>query len=312
MAEGRGQIAEEVAEGFLTIAVENMANAIKKISVQRGYDVTRYLLNCFGGAGGQHACLVADALGMESMLIHPALRPALGLRDRTRERLRQPPAGLVKPLEADSRTEVRGRARSTELASRRVRGTQEPGRPDLDAIVWRPMLHLRYDGTDTTLPSLSSDDFAAARAEFETAHKAQFGFVYPNKPVIIEAISVEEHRRPGDHGASPNAKPLDPRRRSTGKPPGLSARHMARGARIFRARGVAPATASGPGAHHRAQPDRRCRAGLGRQLNARDDILLTRHEKLDRALRHRRRRRPTRSCSRCSTTCSCRSPSRWA
>ena len=66
-----GKSAEEIAEGFVTIAVENMANAIKKISVQRGYDVTRYLLNCFGGAGGQHACLVADALGMESILIHP-------------------------------------------------------------------------------------------------------------------------------------------------------------------------------------------------------------------------------------------------
>jgi 5-oxoprolinase (ATP-hydrolysing) len=59
--------AEDVAEGFITIAVENMANAIKKISVQRGYDVTRYLLNCFGGAGGQHACLVADALGMKAV-----------------------------------------------------------------------------------------------------------------------------------------------------------------------------------------------------------------------------------------------------
>src|SRR6185437_11463321 len=68
---GDGHSPEAVAEGFLTIAVENMANAIKKISVQRGYDVTEYVLNCFGGAGGQHACLVADALGMEAVLIHP-------------------------------------------------------------------------------------------------------------------------------------------------------------------------------------------------------------------------------------------------
>ncbi|MGE3306014.1 MAG: hydantoinase/oxoprolinase family protein, partial [Rhizobiaceae bacterium] len=68
---GDGRSAEAIAEGFVTVAVENMANAIKKISVQRGYDVTRYLLNCFGGAGGQHACLVADALGMEAVLIHP-------------------------------------------------------------------------------------------------------------------------------------------------------------------------------------------------------------------------------------------------
>jgi 5-oxoprolinase (ATP-hydrolysing) len=68
---GDGRSPEEVAEGFITIAVENMANAIKKISVQRGYDVTGYALNCFGGAGGQHACLVADALGMKAVLIHP-------------------------------------------------------------------------------------------------------------------------------------------------------------------------------------------------------------------------------------------------
>src|SRR5204862_2734488 len=69
IGDGRGP--EQVADGFIKIAVENMANAIKKISVQRGYDVTRYALNCFGGAGGQHACLVADALGMTTVLIHP-------------------------------------------------------------------------------------------------------------------------------------------------------------------------------------------------------------------------------------------------
>src|SRR5207253_3717672 len=68
---GDGRSGEDVADGFIKIAVENMANAIKKISVQRGYDVTRYTLNCFGGAGGQHACLVADALGMRTVLIHP-------------------------------------------------------------------------------------------------------------------------------------------------------------------------------------------------------------------------------------------------
>ena len=68
---GDGRSAEEVADGFLRIAVENMANAIKKISVQRGYDVTEYALNCFGSAGGQHACLIADTLGMETVLIHP-------------------------------------------------------------------------------------------------------------------------------------------------------------------------------------------------------------------------------------------------
>ena len=78
---GDGRSAEEVADGFIRIAVENMANAIKKISVQRGYDVTDYALNCFGGAGGQHACLVADALGITTVLMHPlsALLSAYGM-----------------------------------------------------------------------------------------------------------------------------------------------------------------------------------------------------------------------------------------
>ena len=91
-----GKPAEAVAEGFLTVAVENMANAIKKISVQRGYDVTRYLLNCFGGAGGQHACLVADALGMESVLIHPLLRPAFRLWHRAVVGVCVAPAGAAR------------------------------------------------------------------------------------------------------------------------------------------------------------------------------------------------------------------------
>jgi 5-oxoprolinase (ATP-hydrolysing) len=71
LAARAGKSAESLAEGFLQIAVQQMANAIKKISVARGYDVTRYTLQCFGGAGGQHACLVADALGMKSVLVHP-------------------------------------------------------------------------------------------------------------------------------------------------------------------------------------------------------------------------------------------------
>src|SRR5690606_8156033 len=103
---GGGRSPEEVAEGFVTIAVENMANAIKKISVQRGYDVTRYLLNCFGGAGGQHACLVADALGMESVLIHPmsGLLSAYGIGLATVFASRQ--QALLQPLDTSSLTAI--------------------------------------------------------------------------------------------------------------------------------------------------------------------------------------------------------------
>jgi 5-oxoprolinase (ATP-hydrolysing) len=111
---GDGRTPEAVAEGFITIAVENMANAIKKISVQRGYDVTEYLLNCFGGAGGQHACLVADALGMESVLIHPVFRAAFGLWHRPRLGLRFAPAGAAKASRRDRTARDRCPYRNTQ------------------------------------------------------------------------------------------------------------------------------------------------------------------------------------------------------
>ncbi|MGO4839469.1 hydantoinase/oxoprolinase family protein, partial [Rhizobiaceae sp. 2RAB30] len=99
---GDGRSPEAAAEGFITIAVENMANAVKKISVQRGYDVTEYLLNCFGGAGGQHACLVADALGMQAVLIHPfsGLLSAYGIGLAEVFASRQ--QALLKPLDGAS------------------------------------------------------------------------------------------------------------------------------------------------------------------------------------------------------------------
>ncbi len=114
---GGGSKPEEIADGFIRIAVENMANAIKKISVQRGYDVTRYALNCFGGAGGQHACLVADALGMTSVLIHPfsSLLSAygMGLADirATRQQAIEEPLGgkALKALNRDRQDARQGR-----------------------------------------------------------------------------------------------------------------------------------------------------------------------------------------------------------
>ncbi len=145
---GGGRSAEDIADGFIRIAVENMANAIKKISVQRGYDVTRYALNCFGGAGGQHACLVADALGITTVLIHPfsSLMSAygMGLADirATRQRAVEQPLGgaalasiraVGERLGAEARAEVCGQ-----------------GVPDADVIV-HVRAHIRYAGTDTAL-----------------------------------------------------------------------------------------------------------------------------------------------------------------
>ncbi|TPM30800.1 hydantoinase B/oxoprolinase family protein [Mesorhizobium sp. B2-3-5] len=186
---GDGRSPEAVAQGFITIAVENMANAIKKISVQRGYDVTEYLLNCFGGAGGQHACLVADALGMEAVLIHPfsGLLSAYGIGLASVFASRQ--QALLKPLAEDSRTEIGGliaTLRKAVIAELAAQGIAE------DAVATRPVLHIRYDGTDTTLPvNFESGSIFQAKRDFEIAHKAQFGFVYDDKPMIVETVGVE-------------------------------------------------------------------------------------------------------------------------
>ena len=181
---GGGRTPEEVADGFVTIAVENMANAIKKISVERGYDVTRYALNCFGGAGGQHACLVADALGMTKVLLHPfsGLLSAYGMglasvrAQRTRAVGEELTADLLAPLGAQRD----GLAEETcaELSGQGV-----------EAATVEARVHLRYAGTDTALP-VTLADLPAMTAEFEARHRAQFGFVSPGKPVVAEAIEV--------------------------------------------------------------------------------------------------------------------------
>jgi 5-oxoprolinase (ATP-hydrolysing) len=145
---GDGRSSEQVADGFIKIAVENMANAIKKISVQRGYDVTRYALNCFGGAGGQHACLVADALGMTSVLIHPlsSLLSAygMGLADirSVRQQAIEEPFGdkARKTLESVSRRLAR--ATIDEVAGQGVARNK---------IALHVRAHIRYAGTDTPL-----------------------------------------------------------------------------------------------------------------------------------------------------------------
>jgi len=186
---GDGRTPEAVAEGFVTIAVENMANAIKKISVQRGYDVTEYLLNCFGGAGGQHACLVADALGMEAVLIHPfsGLLSAYGIGLSSVFASRQ--QALLKPLTEDSRIVM-----DDLIATLRKAVIEELAAQNIaeGAVAAKPVLQVRYDGTDTALPvNFAHGSIARARQDFEIAHKAQFGFVYENKPMIVESVGVE-------------------------------------------------------------------------------------------------------------------------
>jgi 5-oxoprolinase (ATP-hydrolysing) len=184
---------EQVAAGFLEIATANMANAIKKISVQRGYDVTRYVLSTFGGAGGQHACAVADALGMTSVLIHPlagvlaaygiGLADVLAMREQAVEaRLDDGLAGrlpdsVLGPLEESARAELT--AHGTDPAT--VRVTRRA--------------HLRYDGTDTPL-AVPYGPAAEMTAAFEQAYRRQFSFLMRGKPIVVEAVSVEAASTP--------------------------------------------------------------------------------------------------------------------
>ncbi len=193
---GGSQTPEQVADGFIQIAVANMAEAIKKISVQRGYDITAYALNCFGGAGGQHACLVADALGMTKVLIHPmsGLLSAygMGLADIRAVRVQ----ALDVPLEAaDDPLAAIGKDLgdlcTSELTGQGVlRG----------AITVNVSAHIRYAGTDTTLEipaftsragQIAADHRKELRDNFLIAHRARFGFVDGSKPLVVEAVSVE-------------------------------------------------------------------------------------------------------------------------
>ncbi|MFG1425403.1 hydantoinase B/oxoprolinase family protein [Roseixanthobacter glucoisosaccharinicivorans] len=184
---GDGRTAEAAADGFITIAVENMANAIKKISVERGYDVTRYALTCFGGAGGQHACLVADALGMKSVHIHPfsGLLSAYGMGLAAIRSHRTKAVGVRLAPEGLS---ALGQTRDA-LAGETVAELVGQGIAAGD-VETQAKLHLRYEGTDTPL-SVTLADVPAMLGEFEAKHKAQFGFISPEKPVVVEAIEVQ-------------------------------------------------------------------------------------------------------------------------
>jgi 5-oxoprolinase (ATP-hydrolysing) len=184
---GDKRSAVEVADGFLKIAVENMASAIKQISIQRGYDVTEYTLCCFGGAGGQHACLVADALGMTRIFIHPHAGVlsayGMGLADIGAMRERGVEAELsdrLIPAISKLLDELAAEA-SAELAAQEVAAA---------LIEVRRKVHVRYEGTDTAL-IVDFADLDGIVEGFEAAHRQRYGFVMPDKGFIVEAVSVE-------------------------------------------------------------------------------------------------------------------------
>jgi 5-oxoprolinase (ATP-hydrolysing) len=172
---------ETVAEGFLRIAVDNMANAIRKISVQRGHDVTGYTLQCFGGAGGQHSCAVADALGMSRVFLHPlaGVLSAFGMGLADLRALHE--AQLDLPLEADlaAAADRLAEAARADLAAQGVSSAEVEVRA-----------HLRYQGSHQAL-EVPFGPASAMREDFEAAHQARFGFTSPERGIVVEMLAAE-------------------------------------------------------------------------------------------------------------------------
>jgi 5-oxoprolinase (ATP-hydrolysing) len=182
-----GRAAEEVAEGFINIAVQQMANAIKKISVARGYDVTRYTLQCFGGAGGQHACLVADALGMSRVFIHPlaGVLSAYGMGLADQNAIREQAIEL--PLAQESLPVVAQRLDSLAAAAQAELERQQA---TASALTVHRRVHVRYEGSDSALV-VPFGDLRTIVAGFEAAYCQRFAFLMQGKSMMVEAVSVE-------------------------------------------------------------------------------------------------------------------------
>ena len=195
---------ERVAEGFLRIAVDNMATAIKKISVQRGHDVTGYTLQCFGGAGGQHACPVADALGIRRIFIHPlaGVLSAYGMGLADIRALRQVQVG--QPLDAPDRE--RELTAMAEPLCRAVRDEVRRQGIRLENISVRSTAHLRYRGSDASLP-VDLGRREAMRSAFETLHRQRYGYIQDGRALVVESLTVEAVGAAGD-GVEEAAPPV--------------------------------------------------------------------------------------------------------
>ncbi|ESA38788.1 n-methylhydantoinase b acetone carboxylase subunit alpha [Leptolyngbya sp. Heron Island J] len=178
---------EQVAAGFLAIAVENMANAIKKISVQQGHDVSEYTLSCFGAAAGQHACLLADALGMQQIFIHPlaGVLSAYGMGLADLRALRQ--AAIEQPLTAEIIPVLQQTL--DEITAPALAEVKRQQVAD-ECIVVLARVHVRYTGTDTAL-IVNFGELSAMMAQFEQDYQQRYGFTMPAKPLMVEAVSVE-------------------------------------------------------------------------------------------------------------------------
>ncbi|WP_284222452.1 hydantoinase B/oxoprolinase family protein [Brevundimonas denitrificans] len=186
-ATGRTATPEALAEGFITIAVQNMAEAIKSVSIQRGYDVTRYVLNCFGGAGGQHACLVADALGMTRVMLHPfaGVLSAWGMGLAEVRAIRQ--ATVAAPLDSTGDATLADRVTALDRQARSDLAAQGFAEPALTTLV---RAEIKFAGSDTPLV-VPFGPASEMRAAFEALHRLRFGFFAEDKALVVEMLEAE-------------------------------------------------------------------------------------------------------------------------
>ena len=200
-ATGQAQDPRTLAEGYLRIAVANMANAIKQVSVQKGHDVSRFALQCFGGAGGQHACLVADELGMETVFIHPFAGVlsafGMGVADQAVMREQAVEVGLTAAVLPELRALSDRLAADAEAALRRQGAASD--------LHLNRKLHVRYLGTEAAL-IVDLADHDTIVAAFTAAHRARFGFATPDRGLMVETVAVEAVA-PGEAVAEPTLAP---------------------------------------------------------------------------------------------------------
>ncbi len=211
---------EDIAKGFLTIAVDNMANAIRKISVARGHDVTTYALACFGGAGGQHACMVADELGMETVVVHPlaGMLSAFGIGLAPVKAIQE--VSIIRPL---------GDGFAQELAQLSEAARSALVEQDIDEadIAIEARARLRFHGSDSSL-SIACGDTEVMEAAFRKLHRQRFGYTDRVAQIIVEALSVEAIGMSGGVQTS-NAEPVAATGKPSGKWPTISRSAMEKG-----------------------------------------------------------------------------------
>lgn len=262
---------EEVADGFLSVGVENMANAIKKISVQRGYDVTEYVLSCFGGAGGQHACRVADTLGIETVLLNPwaGVLSAYGMGLAETRVLKQ--KSIEAPL-TDAHSVMQATLDDLEKAARAEMAAQDVSS---DEVSIRCRARIRYAGTDAAL-AVEYGDADTMEESFEAIHRNRFGFIAPDRQKVVEAVTVEAVGRAADiqEGA--------PRATNNGAPEPSDNRPMYVAGEwtdspTYERKRLAPGNAiEGPAIIIEAHSTNVVEPGWRAQVTERDDIVMTR------------------------------------